>query len=449
MKKLYILLIALVWMTGAKAQGCLPEGITFTTQEEIDNFQTNYPGCTEIEGYLTISGDFINNLNGLIVLTTIGSSLSILNAGSLPNLTGLNNLTSIGEDIIIHNNYSLTSLTGLNNLTSIGSDLHIYDNWNLASMTGLNNLNSIGEDLLIDNNYLLTSLTGVDNLTSIGGELYIGDNNNLTSLTGLGNLTSIGSLGISGNGALTSLTGLDNLTSTSISSLDIEGTSLTSLTGLEVLNSIGGTVFIADNNNLTSLTGLENLTSIGEVYIAGNNNLTSLSEFNNLKYISSGVLYLIHNDILTSLTGLDNIEPSTIVDLEIYFNPSLSNCAIQSICDYLISPTGYFEIQYNAPGCNSPEEVEADCLTKIEENTAHASMIIIPNPANNHVAIEIPSTEQILSVELRDLQSRLIKKRDFGSGSKALMDVYDVPKGLYLVKIISDKNIYSNKVIID
>ena len=29
---------------------CLPEGITFTTQEQIDNFQTNYPGCTEIEG---------------------------------------------------------------------------------------------------------------------------------------------------------------------------------------------------------------------------------------------------------------------------------------------------------------------------------------------------------------------------------------------------------------
>ena len=33
---------------------CLPEGITFSTQAEIDNFQTNYPGCTEIEGDVVI-----------------------------------------------------------------------------------------------------------------------------------------------------------------------------------------------------------------------------------------------------------------------------------------------------------------------------------------------------------------------------------------------------------
>ncbi len=50
MKKVIILLVALVWMNGAIAQPCLPEGITFTTQAQIDNFQINYPGCTEIEG---------------------------------------------------------------------------------------------------------------------------------------------------------------------------------------------------------------------------------------------------------------------------------------------------------------------------------------------------------------------------------------------------------------
>jgi hypothetical protein len=35
---------------------CLPEGITFTTQEQIDNFQTNYPGYTEIEGDVNLCG---------------------------------------------------------------------------------------------------------------------------------------------------------------------------------------------------------------------------------------------------------------------------------------------------------------------------------------------------------------------------------------------------------
>lgn len=50
---------------------CLPEGITFTSQEQIDNFQINYPGCTEIEGDLIISGEDITNLEGLNMVTDI------------------------------------------------------------------------------------------------------------------------------------------------------------------------------------------------------------------------------------------------------------------------------------------------------------------------------------------------------------------------------------------
>ena len=54
---------------------CLPEGITFSTQEEIDNFQINYPYCTEIEGDVIIEGDEITNLDGLSVLNSISGFL--------------------------------------------------------------------------------------------------------------------------------------------------------------------------------------------------------------------------------------------------------------------------------------------------------------------------------------------------------------------------------------
>ncbi len=55
MKKITLLLIlSLGLQTAGFTQGCLPDGISFTTQAEIDNFQTNYPGCTEIEGDVTI-----------------------------------------------------------------------------------------------------------------------------------------------------------------------------------------------------------------------------------------------------------------------------------------------------------------------------------------------------------------------------------------------------------
>lgn len=57
------------------SQPCLFEGITFSTQEQIDNFQTNYPGCTEIGGGVLIQGNDITNLDGLDVITSISGYL--------------------------------------------------------------------------------------------------------------------------------------------------------------------------------------------------------------------------------------------------------------------------------------------------------------------------------------------------------------------------------------
>lgn len=76
MKKI-IYLIAAVAMSHSLAfsQPCLPEGITFTTQEQIDNFQSNYPGCTDIMGTVLIEGNNITNLDGLSVITSVGGYL--------------------------------------------------------------------------------------------------------------------------------------------------------------------------------------------------------------------------------------------------------------------------------------------------------------------------------------------------------------------------------------
>lgn len=80
MKKIFVILITLhisLFSIHLTAQPCLPDGITFTTQAVIDNFQTNYPGCTEIEGFVIINGNDITNLSGLSVLTSIGGYLLI------------------------------------------------------------------------------------------------------------------------------------------------------------------------------------------------------------------------------------------------------------------------------------------------------------------------------------------------------------------------------------
>ena len=64
-----IILILIFFQITTLSQPCLPEGITFTTQAQIDSFQINYPNCNEIEGDVEIIGDDITNLNGLNVLT--------------------------------------------------------------------------------------------------------------------------------------------------------------------------------------------------------------------------------------------------------------------------------------------------------------------------------------------------------------------------------------------
>ena len=96
MKKILAILIVLLFSGILQSQSCLPEGIVFNTQSQIDNFQVSYPGCREIMGDVRISGDNINNLNGLNILTSIDGDLEINTTHYLPALQGLDNLVYIG-----------------------------------------------------------------------------------------------------------------------------------------------------------------------------------------------------------------------------------------------------------------------------------------------------------------------------------------------------------------
>lgn len=318
MKKITLfILLTVIFQISASSQSCLPEGIFFETQAEIDNFQTNYPNCIEIEGDVTISGDDISNLNGLTVLTTIGGNFMIGNENggnpNLSNLGGLENITSIGGNLFVVNCNSLSNLIGLNGLTYIEGGI-----------------------ITIRSNSILENLTGLENLTSVVG-LEIDFNWGLTSLLGLENLTSLSMLSLYHNAVLTSLEGLNNITA------------------------IEGIVWIDWNESLTSFSGLDNLISVGdELRIHENFVLENITSLNNLNSIG-GSLSIASNGTLTSLSGLDNIDAGSINDLSISNNGSLSTCEVQSICSYLSNPNGTVTIYSNASGCNGPPEIADAC----------------------------------------------------------------------------------------
>ena len=124
MKKNFLLLaiLFLYVQTNTTAQECLPEGIKFITQGQIDSFPINHPGCFGIKGDVVIEeriSGTIHNLDGLSQISSIGGNLKIWKNEALISLRGLDNISSIPNSLYIQTNSSLLSLEGLEKLESI------------------------------------------------------------------------------------------------------------------------------------------------------------------------------------------------------------------------------------------------------------------------------------------------------------------------------------------
>ncbi len=219
------------------------------------------------------------------------------------------------------------------NCTEIEGSLYISGD-DISNLNGLNVLTSVGGDLQIQFCNSLHNLTGLQGITQVGGELDVGYNFALDSFSGLDNLISIG-----GDFYITTCDGHS------------------SFSGMNKLAYIGGDLNIDQNYGLEILTGLENLDTInGSLIIFDNILLNSLSGLSNLKFVG-GDLIIKNNDSLESLDGIDNISASSIQNIYIYYNSSLSDCAAQSIGNYLMNPGGSVNIYENAAGCNNPPEI--------------------------------------------------------------------------------------------
>jgi hypothetical protein len=371
MKKLYILFVGLFLSFQGLSQTCLPNGITFTTQQQIDNFPKNYPGCKSIGGRLTISGSDITNLSGLSQLTSLGG-VYIYKNNSLTSLYGLNNVTSVYSlhigtiELNQGGNPLLTSLNGLNALTNISNELEIYDNNVLTSLTGLEKLTYIGGGLKIANNEMLSNIASLKKLTKIGydGGFFYADgisihNTALTSLEGLDNVTAMrGGINISQNPVLTSITGFENILIDSITDLRISDNPYLVTCDLENLcnylkNPRGGVSIYNNADGCNSPTEMAYECGIsvpclpfgnyyflsqsdinnfrinypdckdlgGNVRIKGND-IVSLSELNRVSSID-GDLEIDSCQLLVSLAGLDSL---TTVGSSVYIgsNDALS-----------------------------------------------------------------------------------------------------------------------------
>ena len=210
-----LLALTTAFYTPLWAVDCEPMSMVLQTQAEVDSFQDTYGPCDRVMS-LYLEGADISNLDGLSVLTDVGSSLYIQNNPVLVDVDGLSALTTVTRNLWIQNNARLADLDSFSALISVGGLLAIFENTALTNIDGLSAISVVGGSLVIRDNAILTDVDGLSALTSVAGSewadqrfLHIENNASLVDLDGLSSVTSVGLKG-SGN-AVVLINGNDTL----------------------------------------------------------------------------------------------------------------------------------------------------------------------------------------------------------------------------------------------
>ena len=163
-------------------------------------------------------------------------------------------------------------------------------------------------------------------------------------------------------------------------------------------------------------------------------------------------MYIVNNNSLTSLSGLESITPASIIDLNIYNNSLLSNCAVASICDYLVVPNGTVEIHDNAIGCNSQEEVEEACFTSVEELSVENKFTISPNPNSGFTNLRFTIYEQGVTIfelfEVSGVRIKTLLNEVKSPGTYEIeINLSDQKTGIYICVLKTRTGIQTKKII--
>ncbi|MDX9905022.1 MAG: T9SS type A sorting domain-containing protein [Bacteroidales bacterium] len=437
MKSTIIIILLSQILYAGFSQSCLPDGIDFTNQSQIDNFQADYPGCTEIEGDVEISGSGITNLNGLSMLVHIGGHLYISNNGSLADLSGLSSLSYIGSSLLISNNPQLSSLNGINSLGIVEGDVFISNNQVLSDITALGGiLPLLVSTLRITGNPELSVCASpfiCGFLASPMGKIIIYNNS-----TGCNNPPEIASqCGITlsclpfGEYYFFSQDEIDEFPGNYPGCTDlkgtfhIEGSDITSLVPLFNIHSLDGTLEIHDNTSLSTLEGLNSLVAV------------------------DGAISIVRNDLLTDISSLWQLDTGLISYLVISTNPLLSECDIQSVCAYLAGPFGYSHnnITTNAQGCLNKDEVLQECSVNVGEFVVKENeLIIAPNPASDKITIRSESPSPPFQISIFNTNGQELFKQTV-TDPVTEIDISRLPPGIYFVRLEGEKKVANGRFV--
>ncbi len=312
---------------------CLPGGMVFSRQSQLDSFRILFPDCDEILGSVAISGNTIVDVSVLSKIRIIQGDLNIIRNPELQSLKQLENLKLIGEDFRIEENPKL-KLLNFSSLDSVGFRLSIRDNQGDFKCE-FRRLRSIGQNLAIVNNGFSHLDLAFPVLKIVGNLFIIAQNTNLRSLRSLDHSIIInGNLEVYGNSVLS----ICNIISfckfikeyKGTSRVVIENNDAGCLTESEILSSCNGCLFPngirftrqgeidSFQINYPGCNCIEGSLSIRGQTVAEISSVSQISNLEGLKVITkiSDGLYIIKAKNLLTLDGLSNLKTISHIDIE-------------------------------------------------------------------------------------------------------------------------------------
>ena len=438
---------------------CPSTPIILESQADVDNFSSNYPGCTMLLEELRVDGNanVITNLNGLSGITNAQKILLL--STQIVDFNGLHNLETVSRLAVWGNNL-IDDLEGLSALQSIGT-LELYVNNGLLNLSGAPNLQALESINMFNNHALadlsqlsflttlndlvisdtaLTSLAGLENIHTIQGDILLSylpvDNlNELSSLT-----TFNGSLYITNNPQLQDISAFGQITEVQDLYL-LECPNLSSLSGLGNIQTVNETLRIGLMDQLVDTSIFSNLTYVKNLDIYENSNLQSLSGLENLQVIDQ-TLHLLTNPLLADIESLNNVSTAQISEVIMSYNTSLSICTNDFICAAVNDGSILKFIVDNETGCSSVIEIQEACLLNTDEISHTNAVFLYPNPVSNILSV-MPSQ----GIELNRINVFTMLGQNLLETQENVIDFSAFATGTYFVEVITNQGSLTKKIV--
>ena len=125
-----------------------------------------------------------------------------------------------------------------------------------------------------------------------------------------------------------------------------------------------------------------------------------------------------------------------------------SSSSAARLSDWL-DPSGSGVTSLDGYDPNGGVETPAFCLTSVKEIDNNVFFEMYPNPASSSVTVNLVNGLDNVSIELVDIQGRLMSSYKYVTGAIMKVDLSSVSNGVYFIKVSSEGTIQTKKLIVE